>query len=57
MSRWYATGGADNDVVLFSKVRVARNLSDTPFRSKLSKEVKRYTLQLKIHRWQANLSL
>lgn len=45
MSRWYATDGADNDVVLFSKVRVARNLSDTPFRSKLSKEVKRNTVK------------
>ena len=36
MSKWYSLGGADNDVILYSKVRLARNLSDTPFKNKLS---------------------
>ena len=39
MKNWYGTNGPDNDVVLFSKVRLARNLSDTPFKSKLSNEI------------------
>ena len=30
MAKWYNGGGADNDVVLFSKIRLARNLNDTP---------------------------
>ena len=45
MKNWYGTGGADNDVVLFSKIRLARNLSDTPFKSKLSSEIKRNTVK------------
>ena len=45
MKNWYGTGGADNDVVLYSKIRLARNLSDTPFKSKLSSEIKRNTVK------------
>lgn len=45
MKNWCGTGGADNDVVLFSKIRLARNLSDTPFKSKLSSEIKRNTVK------------
>ena len=45
MKNWYGTNGPDNDVVLFSKVRLARNLSDTPFKSKLSNEIKRNTVK------------
>lgn len=45
MARWYNGGGADNDVVLFSKVRLARNLSDTPFKSRMGKEIKRNTVK------------
>lgn len=45
MSKWYSSGGADNDVVVFSKVRVARNLSDTPFKNKLSPEIRRSTVK------------
>lgn len=32
MNKWYSHGGADNDVIMYSKVRLARNLSDTPFK-------------------------
>ena len=45
MSKWYSLGGADNDVILYSKVRLARNLSDTPFKNKLSPEIKRSTVK------------
>ena len=45
MRKWYNGGGADNDVVLFSKVRLARNLSDTPFKSRMSREIKRNTIK------------
>lgn len=45
MSRWYSEIGADNDVVMFSKVRFARNLSDTPFKTKMSNDIKRNTVK------------
>lgn len=48
MSKWYSRECADNDVVLFSKVRLARNLSDTPFKSKMSREIKKNTVK-KLH--------
>lgn len=41
MSKWYSQGGADNDVIIYSKVRLARNLRDIPFKNKLSPEIKR----------------
>lgn len=45
MSRWYNGAGSDNDVVLYSKVRLARNLSDVPFKSKMSGEIKKNTVK------------
>lgn len=48
MSKWYSNECADNDVVLFSKVRLARNLSDTPFKNKMSREIKKNTVK-KLH--------
>ncbi len=44
MNKWY-NGGADSDVVLFSKVRLARNLSDVPFKSRMSREVRKSTVK------------
>ena len=35
---WYKNNGNDNDVVLSSRVRLARNLSEYPFAEKLTKE-------------------
>ncbi|HIW86188.1 MAG TPA: ATP--guanido phosphotransferase [Candidatus Eubacterium faecipullorum] len=45
MAKWYSSGGADNDVILYSKIRLARNLSDMPFKNKLSPEIKRSTVK------------
>ncbi|MDE6722637.1 MAG: ATP--guanido phosphotransferase [Eubacterium sp.] len=45
MAKWYNGGGADNDVVLFSKVRLARNLNDTPFKNRMSREIKKNTVK------------
>lgn len=45
MSKWYNNECADNDVVLFSKVRLARNLSDTPFKNKMSRDIKKNTVK------------
>lgn len=41
MSRWYQGNGNNSDVVLFSKVRLARNLADAPFPSRMSGEIKK----------------
>ena len=45
MSKWYSGECADNDIVLFSKVRLARNLSDTPFKNKMSREIRKNTVK------------
>lgn len=45
MAKWYNGGDADNDVVLFSKIRLARNLNDTPFKSRMSREIKKNTVK------------
>lgn len=45
MEKWYNGKGNDNDVVLFTKVRLARNLCDVPFKSKMSREIKRNTVK------------
>lgn len=45
MNKWFSSIGNDSDVVLFSKVRLARNLSDTPFKSKMSREIKKSTVK------------
>ncbi len=45
MGKWYKDECADNDVVLFSKVRLARNLSGTPFKSRMSREIKKSTVK------------
>ena len=41
MSKWYQGNGKNSDVVLYSKVRLARNLADMPFPNRMSKEIKR----------------
>jgi protein arginine kinase len=43
MSKWYAKDGNDNDVVVQSKIRLARNLSKTPFPCKMSNELRKST--------------
>lgn len=41
MSKWYQGDGNNSDVVLYSKIRLARNLADMPFPNRMSKEIKR----------------
>ena len=41
MSKWYQGEGNSSDVVLYSKVRLARNLADSPFPSRMSDEIRK----------------
>lgn len=41
MSKWYLTGGAENDVVLSTRVRLARNLKEYPFPNRLDEKGKK----------------
>lgn len=41
MDKWYHHNGNNSDVVLYSKIRLARNIADTTFPSRMSKELKR----------------
>ena len=38
MQNWYLQNGKDSDVVISSRVRLARNLEEVPFPTKYSKE-------------------
>ena len=40
MSKWYTAQGNNSDVVVSSKIRLARNLADAPFPSRMSNEVR-----------------
>ena len=40
-SKWYQCNGNNSDVVLYSKVRVARNLADAPFPERMSAELRK----------------
>lgn len=41
MSRWYIDSGKDSDVVISTRIRLARNLSDVPFVTRITPEQKR----------------
>lgn len=41
MNRWYNSQGNNSDVVLSTKIRLARNLSDAPFPCRMSNEVRK----------------
>ena len=41
MSKWYNFQGNNSDVVLSSKIRLARNVSDAPFPSRMSNEIRK----------------
>jgi protein arginine kinase len=41
MSKWYQGDGKNSDVVLYSKIRLARNLADFPFPNRMSKDVRK----------------
>ena len=40
-SKWYQCDGNNSDVVLFSKIRLARNLADAPFPERMSGELRK----------------
>lgn len=46
MSNWYLQSGKDSDVVVSSRVRLARNIEDFPFLKKCSKEELKNILEL-----------
>jgi len=41
MSKWYQGNGNNSDVVLYSKVRLARNLADSPFPNRMNKDMRK----------------
>lgn len=41
MSKWYQGNGKNSDVVLYSKIRLSRNLSDFPFPNRMSKDIRK----------------
>ena len=41
MSKWYNFQGNNSDVVLSSKIRLARNVSEAPFPSRMSNEIRK----------------
>lgn len=41
MNKWYLDEGNNSDVVLWSKIRLARNMADAPFPNRMSREIKK----------------
>lgn len=41
MGKWYDFDGKNSDVVLYSKVRLARNLADTPFPNRMNRDIRK----------------
>lgn len=41
MSKWYNSQGKNSDVVVSSKIRLARNLADAPFPCKMSNDIRK----------------
>ena len=41
MQNWYLQNGKDSDVVISSRVRLARNLEEVPFPTKYSKDIRK----------------
>ena len=45
MSNWYLQNGKDSDVVISTRVRLARNIKDFNFESRCSKDDKKHILE------------
>lgn len=43
MAKWYIDGGNNSDVVMSSKIRLARNLADAPFPARMNSEIRKST--------------
>ncbi len=41
MTKWYQGEGNNSDVVLYSKIRLARNLADSPFPNRMNREIRK----------------
>lgn len=41
MSKWYQGEGNNSDVVLYSRVRLARNLADSPFPDRMNRDIRK----------------
>lgn len=41
MNKWYQGDGNNSDVVLYSRVRLARNLADSPFPNRMNKDIRK----------------
>ena len=40
MAKWYISQGNNSDVVISSRIRLARNLEDAPFPTRMNSEIK-----------------
>lgn len=45
MSKWMSTNGSNSDVVMSSRIRLARNLEDAPFPIRMSGEIRKSTVK------------
>lgn len=41
MSKWYQSNANNSDVVLFSKIRLARNIADAPFPNRMNSDIRK----------------
>jgi protein arginine kinase len=41
MNKWYQGEGNNSDVVLYSRIRLARNLADSPFPNRMNKDIRK----------------
>lgn len=41
MSKWYQSDADNSDVVLFSKIRLARNITDAPFPNRMNNDIRK----------------
>lgn len=41
MNKWYQSNADNSDVVLFSKIRLARNIADAPFPGRMSNDIRK----------------
>jgi protein arginine kinase len=56
MSKWYQGQGNNSDVVVYSKVVLARNLADSPFPNRMSRDIRKSVCK-KLHATIKNSSL
>lgn len=45
MAKWYISQGNNSDVVISSRIRLARNLEDAPFPTRMNSEIKKSVIK------------